>query len=801
MMHHSDIQVVLKALTRIVAIFFFVMARSAVADTTLQAYQPGQSYHSIGTRVGLWKWGATKSVGAGFLTDGRYSRKFQNGALKAIFVLSTDNNSADDAVIGYIDVFDDLSRREIARREIHRKEFDHTQSPQPFELSFVTLEKNKLRFRLYVFGNSDIEHWSTTVTQEMRLTREALFVFASSRQTHALNSRWNDKNGQAALELIRIPYSPPAPGNYRTRFALRIDDNVRDNTKVATLDVFNRSSNIVLATVTLNRRLFLAPSRVQIFELPFAYDGEGEVELRVFTFGNARLENVSETVDPAARYFYIGSDARLSHQIGHARGSVWVNDLGSGSGYLTYGPATISVPPGVTTVIFNLSIDDNLVDNETVARIEAYDAGTDRILARRIIKRRDFTAASSPQEFDLVFDLARVSSLEWRVVALNSAILQHNSTTVEPDRLTLTALWNKRAHFEFRKRDVFTADGNTDSNTSSLSALDGTWYAFNREPARNLNPKQLTKCDLVGRSLLQVVVRKSTDRGVTWSDPVVIAAPSEVESAPDFCEIVDGGAFFDPETDTWHYLGQCLNETSNWNLCHYTREGSSPLGLFDRDSANPVVIGGQLWNKICSRNTNLCPVDMRDEGTPQIITKNGDGYFYVTFHGAEYADINIGARGAARTMDFSHWQTVANDLPGSAMLSIRDCQQWRANWKDGTCIGEGAGKILRSGMFDYTLVEAADRTLACRPEQIWVFGLLRNSWLGPSGTWQNYPDNPYVRNENRSPVGCSLQYMNLIRDRGELFLEFSLYTPDYYFPNYIFQLVDGAGKSSALLVK
>jgi hypothetical protein len=99
------------------------------------------------------------------------------------------------------------------------------------------------------------------------------------------------------------------------------------------------------------------------------------------------------------------------------------------------------------------------------------------------------------------------------------------------------------------------------------------------------------------------------------------------------------------------------------------------------------------------------------------------------------------------------------------------------------------------------LTEAADRSLVCLADQRWVFGLFRNSILGASGTWQAYAGNPFVVNQNRSPVGCALQYMNFIRDRGDLFLEFSLFTPDYPFPNYLYELVEGSGDASGMVVR
>jgi hypothetical protein len=662
-----------RMLPGLLTLSFVLFGGSTLADTLFNANEQGAAFHSLGAAVGASAWAATAPMGPGFLTYGPYSSKFQNGAFRARYKLSVDNNSADDLIIAYVDVYDSMSNKELARREIHRKEFNAPLSPQEFQLSFTTLGANKLEFRVYVFGNSYVEHQSTTLTQESTL-----------RSVSAL--------------------------------------------------------------------------------------------------------------------FYEANDPALGHSIGHAKGMAWVAETTNRGGNLTIGP-TARVPAGVITATFSLSIDDNKKDDAVVAEIDAYDGKTAELLGRRIIKRMDFAGLSTAQDFDLVFEASSSRISRFRIFDFGRAKVQHNSLTIKADRLSLTALWNRNAHFEFRKRNIFTFNGRQDYATSSLISLDGVWYAFNRTSAVNLNERQISACNKANRAPLEVVVRASSDLGITWTDPNVVATPSASPPAPDYCEIVDGAAFFDAETDIWHYLGQCINESSNWNLCHYTRSGLSPLGAFSADPANPVVSGGQLWGQICSGIAKACPKTMRDEGTPQILRKNGQGYFYVTFHGANYSAVITGARGAARTRDFVHWEVVADDLPGDAMLSAADCSGWNAGWASGGCIGEGAARIIRSDGLYYMLTEASDHSLACVAGQIWVFGLLRSPTLAASAGWQNYGSNPIVSDENSSPVGCALQYMNFIRDRGELFLEFSLYTPDYPFPNYTYQLEGGPPSSNAMQVK
>ena len=793
-------------------LFAFIIAQAllprpgyAREEVHFRGFDPITSFHSIGTQQGDSAWSAVPDQGSGFLTYGSYSTELGEGAFQSRFRLSVDDNSKDDITVGYIDVYDDIDNIEIARREIHRQEFSRANTFQDFALSFVAIGTHKLEFRVFVFGKACVAHASTTVIRTsisagIRVIPRVYLAGHEVRESiRGTSSGTISQQVRGSKVRLANVLKPPA-GNYTAKFNLRIDDNSRDDSNVVTVDAFNKSTNSVLASLDLSRKQFLAGT-TQAFELPFVFNGVGQLEFRVFLHATGHIECLSMTIAPIFELSYSGADSALMHRLGSAENGSWSATKSEGPGYLTFGPYTRALPPGVATATFKMLIDDIGHNNDEVALLDAYDASSGKILARRRVMRRDFGAPQSPQDLDLEFEVANASKLEFRVFTYGVANLKHLSTKVTPDRLTLSALWNRKAHWEYRKRDLFISQGIQDYATSSLISQDGIWYAFNRAPATKVSEAQSKICTGRGAPPLQVVVRSSEDHAGTWSEPVVVATPSSSPSAPDYCEVVDGGAFFDTESNVWHYLAQCVNPPTDWSMCHYTRMGHSPLGSFEPDLANPVVVGGQLWSKICGGNGKACPTTMKDEGTPQIFRRNGDGYFYVTFHGANHGSAVSGARGVARTIDFINWQVAGSDLPDNAMLTAQDCNGWNAGWAEGGCIGEGDARILRSDGKYYILTEAADQSLECKSGQKWVFGLLRNAELGATGTWQNYRDNPLVVNQNIAPTGCALVYMNLLRDRGELFLEFSLYSPLYPYPNYIYQLVDGPPETDVMLVK
>lgn len=337
--------------------------------------------------------------------------------------------------------------------------------------------------------------------------------------------------------------------------------------------------------------------------------------------------------------------------------------------------------------------------------------------------------------------------------------------------LSLDDVWDGSAHFAFVSKARFpTTPGGQEYGMNVgfhfvPRVVDGvdTWFLFHREYAFASAPSY---CQY---DYARIVVRNSTDQGRTWSDKIVVTAP--VPGTAQECAIVDGAGFFDAATTTWHYIAQCLARDHSWRMCHYTRAGLLPDGPFTPNPHNPVVVGGQLWGRICALPGAHCHVGMVDEGTPEIVLKDADGFFYVTFHGWD-AGRDQSARGIARTQDFVTWEVTGGLLPGDAIFTSADCATWNISWAKGGCVGGGEGTMLfQNGTFHH-LIEAPDISLGCLTtpgQQNWVLGLLRSPTFRPTLGWAQ------ARNPAVVPAvkqGCYIQYHRLFEDSTNTYLEF-----------------------------
>eukprot|EP01084_Bolivina_argentea_P224409 379476_1 len=497
--------------------------------------------------------------------------------------------------------------------------------------------------------------------------------------------------------------------------------------------------------------------------------------------------------------------------------------------YLTYGPYTnksnkdneFCGPNHDLITTFTLQIDNNYADNITVISLDIHDAQNNKILKTTNVYRYDFGYSNSPQDFNVSFTNPNCStSLEFRVFYHCCSEIIHFKTTLYLNIIDLNSkmhqFWLNSHHYNFQLiTNQSIRFGTNDNGYSYAQANEGSfirihpstgiWYLFHRETNYISVPSYCSKIGF--NAIFRILVRYSTDNGNIWSSPTIVAQP--VADTYSECAIVDGGAYYDQEINTWYYLSQCLARSGGWTLCLYYTKNDIPWNVtWIAKQQNPVVKGGELFSQICNLKGSHCGPHTVDEGTPEIVNKLY-GFYYVTFHGYDY-NANIAVRGIAKTRDFMIWYMFGYDIPGDVIYSPLDCNGengknvWN-NIKFNTstgCVGGGAGTILYDGNYYYHIIETMDEALTCDTSlgaQNWVEAILRlPTFDGVSGTWEQLHDGSNVVANEPIVVpwkvyGCGLQYQRLFKNDIDGSVYFSIWINDFsngYNEMHVYQLVD-----------
>lgn len=344
------------------------------------------------------------------------------------------------------------------------------------------------------------------------------------------------------------------------------------------------------------------------------------------------------------------------------------------------------------------------------------------------------------------------------------------TTTAFLSRPSVEDLWNNGATLSLYQ--TYTHN-NPDWQLGSeagvhIEVFGGKWYLFNRKIVW-----QNTPSFCANKQLMQIEVRESSDKGKTWTSPVVII--DNIPGSPWECAATDGDIIFNAQTGIWHYLFQCLDRNGVWNGCHLTHKGPTPIGNYSNDSSNnPVINSGEIWGAICTNQEADCARIARtspygkilDEGTFDIVELRND-YYFVTFHG--YDGIN-GYRSIAKTKDFDNWEVIIND----AILDRYDALKINIDWATTGPIGFGSARTIKYNGYYYTLSEAADMNLACIHGQQWISVLHRSKTIKmteaemiPSGkpifTKDSFP------RKDPNPLPCNPAYAGIFQDSDGTF--------------------------------
>ncbi|MBI5508008.1 MAG: hypothetical protein HY903_04575 [Deltaproteobacteria bacterium] len=239
----------------------------------------------------------------------------------------------------------------------------------------------------------------------------------------------------AAGYLSYGPYATDwGAGTVGASFYLLLDNNSADNSNVVTLDVFDATAGVVLATRTVARRQWAQAFSYQAFAVNADLAGRAghRLEARVYwrdmsyvrldkivvTAGGASDSTPPTTTPPTTppptnppptttlnKTYQAERD--LAHGIGRVDADGWSAATGlDGAGHLSFGPYATDWGSGTVDATFYLMVDNNSADNLNVLTLDLYDATSDQVLASRTPRRQEWTGTFAYQGFTLSADLA-----------------------------------------------------------------------------------------------------------------------------------------------------------------------------------------------------------------------------------------------------------------------------------------------------------------------------------------------------------------------------------------------------------
>lgn len=128
---------------------------------------------------------------------------------------------------------------------------------------------------------------------------------------------------------------------------------------------------------------------------------------------------------------WYSSVGNFYHQIGRVDGYDWsANVAQDSSGFLSYGPYDSGYGSGHHVVYHLMWIDNNTANNDIVATIDVVGRSGQMLLARKDVRRMDFTAAQTWQWIVIEFDDPCWESIEARIYWHDRAYIKHGQTYI-----------------------------------------------------------------------------------------------------------------------------------------------------------------------------------------------------------------------------------------------------------------------------------------------------------------------------------------------------------------------------------
>lgn len=157
--------------------------------------------------------------------------------------------------------------------------------------------------------------------------------------------------------------------------------------------------------------------------------GPVNIDYQANVTGYIQVTKTDPSILPALTF---QTEESTYHQIGRQDGDGWsVNVASDAAGqYLNYGPYTTAVSAGNHSATFTVMADNVSADNNALIVLEVNDATTGTVLASRQVRRGEFTAAFTYNDFSVPFVSPAGHTLEFRTRWIGGSYIKQDKVTV-----------------------------------------------------------------------------------------------------------------------------------------------------------------------------------------------------------------------------------------------------------------------------------------------------------------------------------------------------------------------------------
>ena len=422
----------------------------------------------------------------GFFSFGPYVKNLSLGAWKVSFPLIIDNNSADNAKIVRLDVYDPDADEILSSREVMRQEFLHSNVTQYFELLFDNVSMDRrLEFRIYWYGLAKVTAKDISIGKSTNIIYKKTWSLSEpviGHRTGRLDEEGWSANTQQDSEgfLTFGPYVKDVPvGSWEISWPLMIDNRSADNAKVVRLEVFDVDVDEILSFREIGRQEFERSFEYKSFNLRFVHvNPSHRLEFRTYWYGNAfiKMKNLQmkETYPSSFGKVWNMSDPAMGHRTGKLIENAWVVEPQQDQpGYMSLGPYEKGMETGTWVSTWSMKLKNSIDSKDPVVRLDIYDADIGEIIQQKDVYQEQFIL-NHFQDLNIQFRNEHPGhALEFRVYWYGKHAVELKSINVNQTRVLDEYVYDKNG----RLMQWFGASGRHkyyryDKNGNMLSVID-----------------------------------------------------------------------------------------------------------------------------------------------------------------------------------------------------------------------------------------------------------------------------------------------------------------------------------------